>query len=257
MKILDLKYYFEYEKKIGFSIPKFIYEYNFDDIYKTSIYQTQSAAVYSSNIEGNSLDLNSFMNYELHNKKNENKEVKEIENLIKAYDFAKDNNLNEKNFLKCHQMLSETLLIKSKRGEYRNEKIGVFSKQGLVYLAIEPEFVVKEMIALFDDILELLNKKLTESEVFYCASFIHLKFVHIHPFSDGNGRIARLLEKWFLSEKLGQNFWQIESEKYYKEYRNDYYQNINLGVNYYELNYDKCISFLMMLPKSLYRNIGE
>jgi Fic family protein len=40
------------------------------------------------------------------------------------------------------------------------------------------------MKELFTDIEELLQKNLTEEEVFYFASFIHLKFVHIHPFND-------------------------------------------------------------------------
>ncbi|MBC7418504.1 MAG: Fic family protein [Pedobacter sp.] len=40
------------------------------------------------------------------------------------------------------------------------------------------------------------------NEVFYCSSLIHLFFVAIYPSSDSNGRIARLLEKWFLAEKL-------------------------------------------------------
>ncbi|MBL0098191.1 MAG: Fic family protein [Bacteroidetes bacterium] len=32
---------------------------------------------------------------------------------------------------------------------------------------------------------------------------IHLVFVKIHPLNDGNGRSARLIEKWFLAQKLG------------------------------------------------------
>lgn len=81
---------------------------------------------------------------------------------------------------------------------------------------------------LFDDITELLSKKLTESEVFYYASLIHLMFVHVHPFTDGNGRLARILEKWFLSSILGIEFWKISSEQFYKENRNEYYKHINL-----------------------------
>jgi Fic family protein len=50
---------------------------------------------------------------------------------------------------------------------------------------------------------------LSAEEVFYFASFIHLRFVHIHPFRDGNGRAARLIEKWFIAEKLGKQFWKL------------------------------------------------
>lgn len=110
------------------------------------------------------------------------------------------------------------------------------------------------MRELFEDIERLLEAQLGVEEVFYYASFIHLKFVHIHPFADGNGRCARLLEKWFLSEKLGSDFWKLSSESYYKEHRHTYYGNINLGVNYYELDYAKCIPFLLMLPECVKRD---
>ena len=148
-------------------------------------------------------------------------------------------------------MFSKTLLIKSKRGKYRTEPVGVFGKTGIAYLAVEAELVAKEMNELFSQIHQLLQSSLTEEEVFYFASFVHLRFAHIHPFRDGNGRAARLLEKWFLAEKLGKDFWKIPSEKYYKENQHTYYDTINLGVNYYELNYDKCLGFLEMLPNCL------
>ncbi|MDP2301978.1 MAG: Fic family protein [Ignavibacteria bacterium] len=103
----------------------------------------------------------------------------------------------------------------------------------------------------FNDIEELIPSDLNEEEVFYFASLIHLRFTHIHPFRDGNRIAARLLEKWFITEKLGRDFWKISSEEYYKVNQARYYETINLGVNYYELNYDKCLGFLEMLPNSL------
>jgi Fic family protein len=106
---------------------------------------------------------------------------------------------------------------------------------------------------LFEDINFLINSKLTQEEVFYYASMIHLIFVHIHPFSDWNWRNARLLEKWFLVSKLWDDFWKFESEKYYKENRWDYYKNINLWVKYYEIDYSKSLEFLLML----YNCLGE
>jgi len=252
MRITDNKYLNQYDDLIGNQIDRLVELFDFAEKCTDLGYQTQASAVYSSNIEGNSVDLNSFMNYKLSQEKfKPHKEIQEIENLVRAYEFAQSNPLTEKNFLQCHKIFSKTLVIKSKQGKYRDEKVGVFGQSGLVYLAIEPELVKETMGDFFVDLGALLKMELSKPEVFYFASLIHLKFAHIHPFRDGNGRAARLLEKWFLAEKLGKDFCKLSSEKYYREHQMDYYKNINLGVNYYELDYDKCIPFLLMLPEAL------
>ncbi len=252
MGIYERKYLPEYLKIIGNEASQLIENFDFSEDNGGFEYLTKASAVYSSNIEGNSIDLNSFMNYELSKEKfKPGKEIEEIENLVKAYEFAQQNKLNETNLLTCHKILSETLLIKSKRGKYRIEQVGVFGKSGLSYLAVEPEFVKKEMKELFSDISILLKEPLTVPEVFYFASLLHLVFVHIHPFRDGNGRAARLLEKWFITEKLGKKYWKIPSEEYYKTHQEKYYKSLDLGANYYELNYDYCLNFLSMLPNCL------
>ncbi|MFP4557121.1 MAG: Fic family protein [Bacteroidales bacterium] len=252
MRITERKYLDKYEESIGNEISKLIRNFDFSENSGDFEYLTKSSAVYSSNIEGNSVDLNSYMNYEMNKDKFKvGKEIEEIENLIEAYEFAQNNRLNEKNLLNCHKIFSDTLLIRSKRGKYRIEQVGVFGKSGLAYMAIEPEFVEKEMKMFFQDINELISTNLNETEVFYFASLIHLRLAHIHPFRDGNGRATRLIEKWFVAEKLGRNFWKMPSEEYYKKNQAKYYETINLGVNFYELNYDRCIGFLKMLPNCL------
>ncbi len=252
MNVTERKYLSQYSKIIGTKISNLIVNFDFSENKGGFDYLTKASAIYSSNIEGNSIDLNSFMNYELNKKKvKPGKEIEEIEKLIRAYEFAQNNRLTETNLLECHKIFSETLLIKSKRGKYRIEQVGVFGKSGIAYLAVEPEFVTKEMKTFFIDISILLNNILSDEEIFYFASLIHLKFAHIHPFRDGNGRAARLLEKWFLAEKLGQDLWKIPSEEYYKNNQQEYYNVINLGVNFYELNYDNCLGFLKMLPECL------
>jgi Fic family protein len=252
MRITERKYFDVYNESIGNEIPDLIKGLDFSENSGGFEYLTKASAVYSSNIEGNSIDLNSYMNYEMNKDKFKvGKEIVEIEDLIEAYEFAQNNRLNEKNLLNCHKIFSDTLLIRSKRGKYRIEQVGVFGKSGLAYMAIEPEFVEKEMKTIFQDINELISTNLNETEVFYFASLIHLRFAHIHPFRDGNGRAARLIEKWFVVEKLGRDFWKMPSEEYYKKNQAQYYETINLGVNFYELNYDKCIGFLKMLPNCL------
>jgi Fic family protein len=252
MRITERKYLDIYKETIGNEIPILIKEFDFSENRGGFEYLTKSSAIYSSNIEGNSIDLNSYMNYELNKDKFKvGKEIEEIEDLIEAYGFAQRNKLNEKNLLNCHKIFSDTLLIRSKRGKYRIEQVGVFGKSGLAYMAVEPDFVEKEMKVFFQDLNQLMSSDLNEIEVFYFASLIHLRFAHIHPFRDGNGRAARLLEKWFIAERLGRDFWKIPSEEYYKKNQARYYETINLGVNFYELNYNKCIGFLEMLPKCL------
>jgi len=212
---------------------------------------TTAAAVYSSNIEGNTLDLNSFMNKRQWAIKTKPKEMSEIEDLETAYQFAQENLLTETNWLETHQISSSTLLPDSDRGHYRQQPVGVFGAQGLIYLAVEPEHVPKLMSEFFITIKKFLEQKLTPIEVFYYAAWLHLRLVHIHPFADGNGRAARLLEKWFLASKLGKNWWQYASEAMYLEQRSQYYQNLNLGVNFYEIKYQNALLFLLMLPSVL------
>lgn len=252
MKITDKQYFDQYKLILGADLNRLVQKFDFNQRNFDLNYQTQASAVYSSNIEGNTIDLNSFMNYkQFQTKTKPQKEVQEIEDLILAYGFAQENALTEKNLLNAHKILSKQFLIASSRGKYRNAKVGVFGQSGLVYLAVEAEYVAAVMKSFFEEISTLLTATLTLEEVFYFASLIHLRFVHIHPFADGNGRAARLLEKWFLVQKLGKSFWNVPSEKYYKDHQADYYNNINLGVNFYELDYNRCLPFLVMLPGCL------
>ncbi len=256
MRVTDKTYFDAFLAEIGGDLQTLFDRIDFSDKRIDLGYRIQASAVFSSNIEGNSIDLNSYMN-SIITKQNfkPQKEFQEIQDLVKAYEFAKENALNEQNLLEAHRISSQTLLVKDKQGIYRNDRMGVFDSTGLVYLAIEPQFVAEKMQELFEDISELLVSDLSIEALFYHAALIHLKFVHIHPFCDGNGRTARLLEKWFLSKKINSRAWKIQTEKYYKEHLSDYYNAINLGVNYYELKYDNCLPFLMLSIEALKQEI--
>jgi Fic family protein len=252
LNLINSNYFLEYKKQLNINI---------DEVFKQLLDKPQTAddfkfylansAVHSSNIEGNTVNFDTYLKASEHNLHLNTKEIKEIEELIKAYEFAKENELTLKNSLKAHEIITTSILIKKERGKLRDVKVGVRSEGRLLYLAIEPEFVKKEVEKLFEDIAILIAAKLSIEEVFYYAAYIHLVFVNIHPFVDGNGRATRLIEKWFLAKKLGDKAWFITSEKNYWDNRVTYYKNLQIGVNYYEIKYENSIPFLLMLPNAL------
>ena len=214
-----------------------------------------NAAVHSSNIEGNTVNFDTYLKASEFNVHLKTKEIKEIEELIVAYGFARENDLTLENVLKTHEILTQSILVKKERGKIRKVKVGVRSQGRLIYLAVEPEFIKQELEKLFADISLLLKSNITTVEIFYYAAFIHLVFVNIHPFVDGNGRATRLIEKWFLAKMLGENAWCITSEKNYWDNRAAYDKNLQLGVNYYEVKYENSIRFLLMLPDALLNSV--
>jgi Fic family protein len=129
----------------------------------------------------------------------------------------------------------------------------VITKDGKIeYVAASPSIVEREMNKFYNDLSNLLSVELNVQEVFYYAALLHLVFVKIHPFNDGNGRTARLIEKWFLAEKLGEKAWFIQPEKNYYLNHTLYYQNIRkLGLEYNDLDYKNGLYFLEMLPNAL------
>lgn len=166
------------------------------------------ASVYSSKIEGEAIELDSYIKHKRFHIEFQPDYTRKIDDLYLAYQFASENRPNSETFA--------------------------------------------EMDKLYADLEVLLNAELTISETFFFASMIHLVFVKIHPWNDGNGRSARLFEKWFLAQKLGNKAWFVQSEKYYYTQHETYYNNIRaLGLEYQDLEYSKALPFLLMLPKSV------
>lgn len=210
------------------------------------------ASVYSSMIEGNNVDLSEFHDYRVSKIKSENKSFSEIEDLIKAYHFAESSELNEVTFMKVHSLLSKTLIPDSKyRGKIRDRAIFTIGPGENLYSGAPVETLKDETRKLFHDISILLERRMSLTEVFYYASFIHLVLLKIHPFADGNSRSARLLEKWFIALKTGKQAWYLPSEKLYHTRHKSYYRNRMIGVDYNNLNYKLCLPFLLMLPSAL------
>lgn len=174
--------------------------------------------------------------------------------LYTAYEFSKDNIFSKEHFHKCHAMANLHLLSENQRGQIRTGNMLIMEQksQRVAYEAASAGVMKNEYEQFWRELEILLKTNMHVEEVFYYASLIHLVFVKIHPFNDGNGKTARLLEKWFLSSKLGEKAWYIPSELYYYNNLKTYYHNLaRVGLFYEELKYESGIPFLLMLPESL------
>ena len=211
------------------------------------------AAVYSSKIEGEPIELDSYIKYKRFQIELLPDFTRKIDDLYLAYQFASTKKPDKTSIAEMHAQLAQHIVPAHWLGKFRNQNMYVTTKDGRIeYVAASPFEVVQEMEKFYADLEKLLATEMTVAEAFYFASMVHLVFVKIHPWNDGNGRSARLLEKWFLAEKLGPKAWFVQSEKYYYLHHNTYYANIRaLGLEYPSLDYSKALPFALMLPNSV------
>jgi Fic family protein len=220
---------------------------------ETFSFYTSVASVFSSKIEGEDIELDSYIKHKAMGMEFKPNYTKKTDDLYNAYSFAKQNTLTPQNISKAHAILAVNFVEEHKLGKFRTNNMYVASPDGAIeYVAVSPYELEQEINKLYNDIALLLKTKLSHEEVFYFAAIIHLVFVKTHPWNDGNGRCARLIEKWFIAQKLGDKAWFLQSEKMYYNQHSTYYKNIRLlGVEYPELDYSKALPFLLMLTNSL------
>ncbi|MBE9660900.1 Fic family protein [Mucilaginibacter myungsuensis] len=219
----------------------------------TFSFYTSVSAVFSSKIEGEPIELDSYIKHKKLGVKFLPDYTQKIDDLYDAYRVAKANPLNASTVTEAHTLLTKHILQKSQRGKTRTGNMFVMTPDGKIeYIACLPQNVPTELAKFYRDVAKLIDAELSFAETFFFASLIHLIFVKIHPFEDGNGRTARLLEKWFLAQKLGEKAWFVQSEKFYYDHHEAYYANIRrMGLEYEVLDYDKVGEFLGMLQQTL------
>ncbi len=121
------------------------------------------------------------------------KDVLEVLNAIKVYDRLKTfKKTSGPSFLKAHGLLLKGL-IKSP-GKYRKSGVGIVKGEVIQHVAPPHANVPFLMQGLFDYLKSKDELALIKSCVF------HYEMVFIHPFLDGNGRIARLWQTLLLMD---------------------------------------------------------
>ncbi|MDW7658634.1 MAG: Fic family protein [Bacillota bacterium] len=109
--------------------------------------------------------------------------IKELHSLITQHQFSVD----------AIDQFGNHIQVPLLKGQYKQHPNNPM-REGIVYNYCPPEQVDAQM----DSLILLFNENLKKAHVLIKAAFLHHAFVMIHPFQDGNGRIARLLASFVL-----------------------------------------------------------
>lgn len=152
----------------------------------TFSYYTSVASVFSSKIEGDAMELDSYIKHKAMGMEFQRDYTQKVDDLYNAYLFAQQNDLNIENLCKAHQLLSKNIVETTKQGKLRTHNMYVATEEGKIeYVAASPYELKEEMDKWYHDLSLLLKSKLSYEEVFYFAAYLHLTFVKIHPWNDG------------------------------------------------------------------------
>lgn len=157
--------------------------------------------------------------------KNYQKALVKMEKMVTEKD-----SISIEDILNLHKILMEGLLPKEKIGHFRPADIFIVDDLGdgretLRYQgpkASKVAYLVNELLKWHKESKSILHPVIL-------AGIFHTQFVHIHPFTDGNGRITRILTTYLLY-KSGWDFRRIiVLEDYYNQERQAYYNALALG----------------------------
>ena len=187
---------------------------------KYMVSKSKVRSIHSSlSIEANSLSLFAVEN--ISNNKmvlGRMDEIQEVKNAIEVYGHINEFDYkSEKDFLKAHQIMMK--YFEDDKGGYRNHGEAIKKNDEIVYLAPESIVVPSLMKSLF----EYINNN--DMNLILLSSIFHYYFVSIHPFSDGNGRMARFWVSLMLKNyNKNFEFIPIEEEIYFNQ--EQYYMSI-------------------------------
>ena len=148
------------------------------------------------------------------------KEIQEVKNAYDAYEQIDKIDPYDIEQLKFFHGIM-TRYLEDESGTFRKGEEGVFDGERCIFMA-PPAHLVPELM---NQLFSWMNSVKKEIHPLILSSIFHYEFVFIHPFTDGNGRMARLWHTAILS-KWNSIFEYIPIENQIEKFQNDYYEAI-------------------------------
>ncbi len=155
----------------------------------------------------------------------EQRDIQEVKNAYKAYEEIDNVNPYSVEDLKKIQGIL-TFAIEDDSGKFRNHGEAVYDGNIQIFMA-PPHTMVP---TLMDNLFNWMNKVKKDVNPLILSSIFHYEFVFIHPFSDGNGRTARLWQTAILAH-WKELFKYIPIESIIRKYQEGYYTAIQTCNN--------------------------
>lgn len=150
----------------------------------------------------------------------EQKEIQEVKNAYAAYEkLTETDPYSLEDLKKLHSIMTKYTVEES--GIFRNGEEGVFNGDQCIFMA-PPARMVPDLMK---DLFTWMKEEKASVHPLILAAVFHYEFVFIHPFSDGNGRMARL---WHTALLSGWKpiFAYIPLESQIEKFQEEYYQAI-------------------------------
>lgn len=150
----------------------------------------------------------------------EQKEIQEVKNAYAAYErFSEIEPFSIKSMKQFHGIMTKYVVEES--GDFRRGGEGVFNGDECIFMAPPAQLVPQ----LMDDLFTWMKEEKNNVHPLIMSSIFHYEFVFIHPFADGNGRMARLWHTAMLA-KWKPVFEYIPIESQIEKVQNEYYEVI-------------------------------
>ena len=175
----------------------------------------------SLKIEANSLSLSEVRDViNGHLVLGDQKEIQEVKNAYEAYKKIPEINPTSISELKkIHGIMTYRTVNES--GVFRQGEEGVFSGDKCIFIAPPPHMVS----GLMNDLISWMKRSEGVVHPLILSAVFHYEFVFIHPFADGNGRMARLWHTVILY-RWRNIFEYIPLESQIERFQTEYYDAI-------------------------------